>query len=186
MKKKRNILAYILAVVLIVGGLLALWLPNRNTEDTEPGETVANRPDTDPNAPFRDLPEWEKDKVLAAVEKKLAYIGYDAFWCDDTEVGEKHVYGVRYYGTFAGYYIVVTPFYDTAGGSIEGHESVGNYTFSFGMQFDMFAYKDGVAVWLNDAYEDGLLSDEQIGQIYQCFKKYNEEVYKPRTEEELT
>ena len=174
MKKKWNILLYILAVVLIVGGLLALWLPNRSTEEN----ADATRPDTDPDAPFVDLPEWEKELVLEAVEKKLAYIGYDAFWYDDTEVGEKHIYGVRYYGTFGGYNIVVAFFYDTAGGIITGYESVGSYRFSFGMQFDIFAYRDGVAVWLNDAYEDGVLSDEQIGQIYKCFEKYNEEVYK--------
>ncbi len=64
MKKKWNILLYILAVVLIVGGLLALWLPNRSGEEN----ADATRPDTDPDAPFADLPEWEKAKVLKAIK----------------------------------------------------------------------------------------------------------------------
>ena len=53
MKKKRNILLYVLAVVLVVGAALALWLPNRGTEGTEPEEVITERPDTDPDAPLR-------------------------------------------------------------------------------------------------------------------------------------
>lgn len=48
----------LLAVVLIVGGLLALWLPNRNTEVN----ADATRPDTDPNAPFEDLLSGKKKR----------------------------------------------------------------------------------------------------------------------------
>ena len=195
MKKKRSVLAYILAVVLIAGGLLALWLPNRNTEDTEPGETVADRPDTDPNAPFEDLSVWEKEKVLAAVEEYWArssekgpdrlvwFAQVESKHPDDfentTERSEyyyTHHYGVRYYGTFNGYDIVISP----VGFEITGCYviTIAGYPFVYYCPyFELFAYKDGVAIPLMEVYERGLLSDDQIELIYLCYVRYNNQVY---------
>ncbi len=195
MKKKWNILAYILAVVLIVGGLLALWLPNRNTEGREPGETVANRPDTDPDAPFVDLSDEEKEKVLEAVtEYYVAHYpeGYtQLFWHGgyphrngDKPTEELLCYtgGIRYYGTYNGYDIVISPlngFTLTSGRII-----IADYSFEYRYAFLLFAYKDGVAVPLGKVYNDDLLSDEQLGKIYQCYERYNQEIYTRKAWEE--
>ena len=193
MKKKWNILAYILAVALVAGGLLALWLPNRNTEDTEPGETVADRPDTDPNAPFEDLSAWEKEKVLAAVAAcwgETSEPGPDAFfWYGDPKpgqetslTGENYMYGVQYYGTFGGYHIILSP--KRAAVSMPSSVAIGEYRFEYGDYFKLLAYKDGVAWYLGGVYKNGLLSDEQIGQIYQCYIRYSQEIYTRKAWEE--
>ncbi len=195
MKKKRNILIYILAVVLIVGGLLALWLPNRNTEDGDPDQIVANRPDTDPNAPFEDLSVWEKEKVLAAVKEywttspekgpdKLVWFEQREFKLPDdfenkTERYEYYYpdhYGVKYYGTFNDYDIVMS----AVGSEITGvcTITIAGCSFRYScLSFELLACKDGVAIPLMEVYERGLLSDDQIERIYLCYVRYNYQVY---------
>ena len=191
MKKKWNILLYVLAVVLIVGGLLALWLPNRSTEEN----ADATRPDTDPDAPCVDLTNVEKARILVAVgeywarssEKgpdRLVWFEQREFKHPDefenkTERYEYYYpahYGVKYYGTFNGYDIVISP----VGFEITGSYviTIAGYPFVYYCPyFELFAYKDGVAIPLMEVYERGLLSDDQIELIYLCYGRYNYQVY---------
>ena len=183
MKKKwKLVLCLLLALILVAGGV-TLWLVNRTP------------PDTDPEAPFVDLSDREKERVLKAVgeywarspEKgphKLVWYEYreskplESFE-NETERYEylypKH-YGVKYYGTFNGYHIVI---------SAVGFEINWKYTitiagcrFSYACpSFELLACKDGVATPLAEVYERGHLSDEQIKLIYQCYGRYNYQVY---------
>jgi hypothetical protein len=180
MKNRQTILLYLLAVGLVLCGLLALWLPNRIP------------PDTDPNAPFQDLSDREKEKVLKAIEeywemssqarpgKVLWYEkrSYKHIENDDDrwDYYHAHTFGVRYYGTFNGYHIVMSPV-DT--------RPAGRYTITiadcsfvyYASYFEIFAYRNGVAVPLRDVCESGMLDEEEIKMIYQCFEQYNKEIY---------
>ena len=182
MKKKWNVLAYILAVVLIVGGLLALWLPNRNGVES----TDATRPDTDPDAPFVDLPKWEKERILKAIsaykEEHPAWVSDEVFWYGELKPGQemplawmKYKYGVQYYGTFGGYDIVLAPMFSAGMG--EGWRRIGNYSFKYGDSFVLYAYKNGVVRPLSEVYNEGLLDDEQIGLIDRCYERFSNEIY---------
>ena len=166
-----------IAALALLGSGLAVWLVNRSPEDT------------DPNAPFKDLPKWTKRKVLSAIEKELSNVDYEAFWYGDAAAerryGSQIAYsaGVRYFGTFNGYHIVMAPL--ASGGEEEADicEYVGIYDFHYDMQFELFAYKDGVAVYLAEAYEDGLLQNIHLFQIYHIFQGYNKNIYTIPSEE---
>ena len=172
MKNWKRVICIFLTVVLL-GGVLALCLWEREPQG-----------DTDPNAPFVDLPDRTKKEVLEAVEKKLAFLGRKTYWYNDTDVPQTvDRTPVMYYGTFKGYHIAMAAYPNPTGGKTPHAEYYGDYAFCLDTSFDLFACKDGVAVWLRDAYVGGLLGDEQIGQIYQCFNRYNEEIYIIHTEE---
>ena len=186
MKKKWNILLYILSVMLIVGGLLALWLPNRNGEEN----ADATRPDTDPDAPFEDLPDLEKERVLKAISKywakseKPGLCPDDLFWYGELSSGQEppltrynYEYGVQYYGTFGGYYIILSPQETMNEDGIV--RTIAGYRFKYGDYYDLFAYKNGVARRLEEIYKEGLLDDEKIELIHQCYERYLEEIYLP-------
>ena len=58
MTKRRKMLVLLIGCILLVAlvaGGVTLWLVN------------STPPDTDPEAPFVDLSDWEKRKVLAAI-----------------------------------------------------------------------------------------------------------------------
>ena len=194
MKSKRDILLYILEVVLIVGGLLALWLPNRNTEDTETEEVITERPDTDPNAPFVDLPEWEKELVKKGASEYWTWAldlksPLPVWWFGEVKEGqttpldwENYLHGVQYYGTFGGYYIILSPLKTWS--SFKMGKRIGEYEFWYDCSFQLLAYKEGVATPLEEIYEKGKLTDEQIGLIYQFYERYRQEIYTRKAWEE--
>lgn len=187
MKMKWNILLYILSVVLIVGGLLALRLPNRNAEEN----ADATRPDTDPDAPFVDLSDAEKERVRDAISRywkeseKPGLCPDDLFWYGELIDGQEtplseynYIYGVQYYGTCEGYHIVLSPQETMTEQSIV--RTIAGYRFSYADYFDLFAYKDGIVRRLEEMYKDGLLNDEQIALIHQCYERFLKDVYFPK------
>ena len=174
MERKWKMILCVLLAAAVLGGVLALCLWEREPQG-----------DTDPDAPFVDLPDRTKRKVLKAVSARLAPHGVylPIFWYGEQDpardpvlMEDIHRYGVRYYGTFGGYHIVLAPKRTETGGTIHG-ESIGGYDFLYVGLAMIFAYKDGVVAELYEVYEDGHLTKEQIGEIYQCYQKYNEEVY---------
>ena len=58
--------------------------------------------------------------------------------------------------------------------------------FQYPDYFDLFAYKGGKVRPLGEMYEEKLLSDEQIGLIHQCYKRYRQEIYRREAWEENT
>lgn len=173
MKKKWKLLICVILAVAAVGSALAMWLASRTPRDT------------DPNAPFQDLSDREKEKVLDAVTKfwKQHDMYLPVFWYGEPDPAQDprlleggYRYGVRYYGTFGGYHIVLAPKRTYTGNTMHGALASG-YEFSYIGLFNIFGCKDGVAVYLRDLYDSGQLSEEQIGKIYQCYERYNQEIY---------
>ncbi len=88
-----------------------------------------------------------------------------------------YAYGVQYYGTFGGYYIILSPQETMNEDGIV--RTIAGYRFKYGDYYDLFAYKNGVARRLEEIYKEGLLDDEMIELIHQCYERYLEEIYWP-------
>lgn len=78
-----------------------------------------------------------------------------------TEAGETVTDGVRYYGTYGGYDILLYPTNDAAVTSLV----IGNVTITEPSTFQLYAYKDGQFRELKDVYLQGLISDEALEGI---------------------
>ncbi len=177
-KQWKMILCVLLAVLL--GGVLALCLWEREPQG-----------DTDPNAPFVDLPARTKKEVLEAIieywnesprpgPSKVQWhektSQYNEKWDGNRwEHYYAHNYGLRYYGTFNGYHIIMCPLDSQL--HLDWGVGIAGYGFVYLDSFELFAYKNGVVVPLKEVYVKGQLNDESIGKIHQCYERYNEEVY---------
>ena len=186
MTKRRKTLVLLIGCILLVAlvaGGVTLWLVN------------CTPPDTDPEAPFVDLSDWEKRKVLAAIaayweqSETPGLCPDDLFWYGELIKGQEvplskynYYYGVQYYGTFEGYHIVLSPQETMAEESIA--RTIAGCRFQYPDYFDLFAYKGGKVRPLGEMYEEKLLSDEQIGLIHQCYKRYRQEIYRREAWEE--
>ena len=94
-------------------------------------------------------------------------------WCDLEEV---QYYGVRYYGDFNGYTIIFR--YYTSMITSDGLRVIAGYEFRHPEQFQIYAYKDGEFHALEDAYQNGWLTDEQIEEIYNIhWYKYQKKIH---------
>lgn len=168
MKKKWKVfLCVALAVVVLAGGVTA-WL-------------LYTPPDTDPDAPFKDLSDREKRRVLAAVEEywESSPPSPAIYWYGDPAPGGGYrdlMHGVQYYGTFEGYHIILSSRETIGLAEQTYHYFAGGYSFSYGDPFVLLAYKNGKAIPLEEAYLNPL-SKEQIQQIHQCFERYSQEIY---------
>lgn len=170
-KKRRprwvKVLCGLLCAVLLAGIGLEVWLEHRPL------------PDTDPNAPFQDLPDRTKEKIKVAAKEYYHYSHHgERFWYGDPpsyDWQDPLEYGMRYYGTFGGYHIVLAPIHSATG--MPQTRVIDGYRFSWTDSFHIYAYKDGKVMKLEDAYELGLISKSQLDMIYQCFEQYNHEVY---------
>ena len=172
-KKKRprwvKLLCCILCAALLVGGGLAVWLEYRPL------------PDTDPNAPFQDLSDRTKQKVIKAVSKywqtRYPTSGdWPAYWYGEENPDPWYpLHGLMYFGTFGGYHIILSGYDATL--DMPGWESIGGYGFAYSGPFALLAYKDGTALRVSDVYKDGLLTDAQIGLLHQCYECYGAEIY---------
>ena len=76
--------------------------------------------------------------------------------------------GVRYYGEYNGYHIL----FDDTGirMMVYGGTTIAGEEFEHSTPFDLYAYKDGVFLTLAEAYEQGLISKEQIALIAECHR----------------
>lgn len=168
-KKRRprwmKVLCGLLCAVLLAGIGLEVWLEHRPL------------PDTDPNAPFQDLSDRTKEKVKKAIEEYYSP-SVARFWLGEPPTQDWQdplEYGMRYYGTFGGYHIVLAPIATPIGMPMD--RAIEEYRFHWPDSFHIYAYKDGKVMELEDAYELGLISKSQLDMIYQCFEQYNHEVY---------
>ena len=173
-KKRRprwvKLLCCILCAALLVGGGLAVWLEYRPL------------PDTDPNAPFQDLSDRTKQNVIAALQDYYGVAAVFIWYQDDVNLSNDYAYkyGLRYMGTVGGFHIIMHPIYAVTGISEPSRLKIAGYSFQYPRRIRMYAYRAGRVIRLEDAYNQGLLSDAQILKIYQCYERYNEEVYRRR------
>lgn len=175
MRKRWKMILCVLLAAVLLGGMLALCL-----WEWDP------RGDTDPNAPFVDLPDRTKKKVMEAIseykEEHPAWAPDEIFWYGELKPGQEppltgrnYIYGVQYYGTFGGYHIVLSPIVSVGMG--EGWRVIGGCYFQYRDSFLLYAYKNGEVRLLSEVYEEGLLNDEQIESLHQCYKRFRQEIY---------
>ena len=79
----------------------------------------------------------------------------DSWWSEDNPLGK-----VRYYGTYNGYDILLSEGMTYGFMTISVAESYFNYHSGF----ELYAHKDGTRIPLQEAYEQGLISAEDIAQ----------------------
>ena len=169
MKKKWKIVLCIALAAVVLGGSLTVW-------------RLCFPPDTNPEAPFRDLPNWQKNNIRKAVEEALSEKDYHGHWFGEPvpEDNSWHIntwdfYALRYYGTFSGYHIVFVPIQSTH--RTDTTLEIGETIFSYADTFRLFAYRNGTLISLEEAYNRGLIDDAQIKQIGQCYERYKYVVY---------
>lgn len=183
MRESRKLVALLMAAILLLSvagcaagsnGTTGINIGNpgassaTQTTATTPSEPV---PTTQP-APARMQipgPEWSVPLTVemqdAINEARRAKFGGDAglTWDEDSH------WCLRYYGTYDGHivYFVETPL-DAM------HEIVlGNQTIMHGNVFVIWVYSDGELCELEEAYHNGLLTDDHISLINQYHKEYN-------------
>ena len=87
-----------------------------------------------------------------------------------TFFNEKYYLNYKYYGMFNNCAVLVIE----GSLSIETEYKLAGYVFGFGNSANMYAYKDGKMYDLSDAFDMGLLSDSDIGNVYARYTKYKE------------
>ena len=107
------------------------------------------------------LSQWMKDEIKSAYEKRDG-----ASWGKWQDEG--YLRGPRYYGTYNGYVII---FRWGAAQSLWSIK-IGKRTFKGGIEFRLFAYKDGEFHLLEDVYEQGLIGDDAIEEIWNTHREY--------------
>ena len=113
----------------------------------------------------RTLSDFQKDMISEAVHR---LDGYSVSWTV-----------AYYYGKFDGYHVLLNP-----GGLMTAQsEEIGEYTFHYTSGFHMYAYKLGKAYSLQDAYEQDLISDEAMAQIYAAHQEMLREKFPPFLDE---
>lgn len=78
-----------------------------------------------------------------------------------TEAGDTVIDGMRYYGTCGGYDVLFVPTRVEAETSL----AIGGVTITEQNTFELYAYKDGRFLELEDVYHQGLISDQELEDI---------------------
>lgn len=82
---------------------------------------------------------------------------------------DKRIITYKYYGTFKGSTVLVLEGNLTV---LQEYEIAG-YTFSYGNYATMYTYNNGKFYALKEAYDLGLLDDEDIGKVYERYLAYS-------------
>ncbi|MBE6959909.1 MAG: hypothetical protein E7448_04215 [Ruminococcaceae bacterium] len=102
-------------------------------------------------------PIQNEDGTLADwMKREIERNGRDVTWYEDGSPS-----GYRYYGTENGYVFL----FIAGGGQMTTTKVIGNCRFTYPIDFYLTAYKDGEFYWLEDLYNEGILSDECIARI---------------------
>ena len=121
----------------------------------------------------QDSQTFSEDKKEKLEEDWFKIEGKPIEWWD-YENGQYQ--GARYYGTFNGYVV----FFTEVGGltADEGVRFVGDFEFHHPDHFEIYAYKNGEFYSLADVHKDGLLTDEQIEEIFNIhWHKYQKQIF---------
>lgn len=90
-------------------------------------------------------------------------------WFDGSEES-KHLGNLCYYGRYQGYDVI---FMETMLQVLSG-KGIGEEEFHHNTSFVLYAYKNGEFIELEDAYEQGLISDRSLARIAKKHSKYEE------------
>lgn len=113
------------------------------------------------------VPAISEEKMLELDDAFYAQEGYRFNWCNPA--AKDHT-SDRYYGTHGGYGILFT----SSIGPLEmiSTVTIGDYSFKHAMQFELYAHRDGEFRPLKEIYDDGLISDQSIAEIYEAHRDY--------------
>jgi len=120
-------------------------------------------PETMPEVPYFDLalmPSSRKAEIEEAYKRQI-----DPRGSLDWEDG----YDERFYGDF-GHCVVI---YSRADIFCMERIEVAGYLFVYGSAANIYVYADGVFCHLKEAYENGMLTQEQISLVHQQYAKHD-------------
>ena len=180
MKKTNAALSIILLFIvstLLIGIFVGCEKQQENKENQEKKEelptlTIIDTPIKMPSADSQpsnvDIPEAvltdeNRDAIIAAMEKEHKYMVKYKY-------GDGYIKGLAYYGEFGDCLVFLEPTFFCEVGVIE----IGEYRFTFSSSFVLYAlYEKETLMTLKEAYEAGLISDEQIEYLSIYHKKYD-------------
>lgn len=113
------------------------------------------------------LPIENEDGTLAQRVKEEIAMHWPhlvLIWADDAD----DYHNTRYYGTYDGYVV----FFRKGGLDAFTDKKYDKYTFSYSSDFSLYAYKEGEFYMLEDIYEQGLINDEAIEEIWNTHRGY--------------
>lgn len=158
--KTRKVIALLLAIVTF-GSLLAAC------KKPETGETIPRNEYGPPDsAPGTELSQEWKDKIAQHYKLEVS-------WYDETTKT-----GMRYCGTFNGYCVV---FSSKTHSTKVYSETIAGYKFKMDGKLNIYVYifKQFVSetIYLSSAYYKGLITKEQVEEIYNYHKSLYPEYY---------
>lgn len=120
---------------------------------------------SDPNTLWQQpLSEADQQLLSEAVQEKCGKSG-DVYW-------DTRDYEYPYYGTVNRCAIVRAEYRIDLGMLNYGYYEAAGYTFYWVQKPELYAYRDGETCRLDEAYERGWLTKEQIGVIYEQHEAY--------------
>lgn len=114
---------------------------------------------------------------IGLTEKKKEEIAQAYGYRDGCRItwGDSAAADAHYYGTYNGYMVILVPKLSML--CVSGQAEIADFTFTHCCIFDIYAYKDKSFITLKVAYENGLITDEQIEQIYSSHQEWQAEAY---------
>jgi len=154
---KRNITPLLLILFLLLSCLLVSCTENEGTKETTDGKS----PD---ETTQKALTEEEKlGKLLDSIAKDYFDYHVENYKFDPELDGGFYV--ETYYGTYDGAVPVLMRGTKMAYAQVVTSETVAGYTFTYSDSNKMEVWKDGEFCSLSEAYDGGILTKEQIGEI---------------------
>lgn len=101
-------------------------------------------------------------KKAMSAEMNTDYSGY-------VDEDPRYVCGMRYYGTYNGYTVLL----EEGGLCVMSYISIGNEVFEHSSSFNLLAFRDGKFHSLKDVYEAGRISDTDIAKISNIHRNFN-------------
>ena len=153
MKKRKLIIAIIVAVILIIAGII-LW------KSCFPQNQVPRK--------FPALPPKSVEKELQ--KAALQNWGHEFFWTQLDSEGNLREGGSRYYGIYGDCVAVFQP---TMLCWVETKQ-VADSEFTYSSSFVIWIYHDGEFCTIEEAWEQGLLTKEQVALMAEYHEKATE------------
>ena len=167
----KKAISIMMVLILLLGAFAGCGNAMYSDSETTPIANVGADPESDPD-PDSDS-ELDNEEKAKLEEDWFKLKGEPLEWWD-FENGQYE--GARYYGTFNGYIIFFVE-HPSIGATIDADRGVGDFIFYHSGNFQIYAYKSGEFYTLEEAYRNGLLSDNQIEKIYNIhWHKYQKQV----------
>jgi len=187
-------ITYLIGILLIVCLILAGCNRSTANEFSNPEETPAETPEETPaETPVESLP-YEDDGIFKTTSDEMDYRiqkatckKYPSFAKDVSEVKI-----VGYYGEYHGVYVVDLYMRNRGYVGSDGmakqffYERVGEYLFVYSISDSLYVYisADDTVCYMLEAYEQGILTDDDIGEIYKKHFEANRDVYESAKQEQ--